>query len=288
MIRALALAACCASLAACTPESAAPPLDASPAQRVVTFAPHLAEIMFEVGAGDQLVGVSAWSDYPRAVLDLPEVGDAFTVDQEQLSLLRPDLVLVWASGMPVHMVDELRERGYRVESITTRNLADVAAAMRRVGELTGHAEGGESAAARFEAVFDELRRAYADAEPISVFFQISARPLYTVNREHFISEIIAVCGGRSIFEDLEAFAPTVSVEAVIERNPEVMLAGANLGAGAFDDWQRWPDMAVNRFGNQFLLPDETAGRPSPRLTMAARAVCLALDQGRANRRGAQR
>jgi len=66
-----------------------------------------------------------------------------------------------------------------------------------------------------------------------------------------------------------------------------MLAGANLGAAAFDEWQRWPDMAANRLGNQFLLPDETVGRPSPRLTMAARSVCLALDQARSNRRDAQ-
>lgn len=286
MIRALALAACCAALAACTPDAAAPDTR-EPVQRVVTFAPHLAEIMFEVGASAKLVGVSAWSDYPRAVLELPEVGDAFTVDQEQLSLLQPDLILVWASGMPAHAVDDLRRRGYRVESITTRSLADVAAAMRRIGELTGHAEEGESAAARFEAVFDELRASHADAEPISVFFQISARPLYTINREHFISEIIAVCGGQSIFDELEEFAPPVSVEAVLDRDPEVMLAGANLGEGAFEDWQRWPNMAANRFGNQFLLPDETVGRPSPRLTMAARSVCLALDQGRANRQDAQ-
>ncbi len=287
MIRAFAVAACCAALAACSPEPSAPPANTEPVQRVVTFAPHLAEIMFEVGAGDQLVGVSAWSDYPRAVLELTEVGDAFTVDQEQLRLLQPDLVLVWASGMPVHTVDDLRQRGYRVESITTRNLADVAAAMRRVGELTGHAEDGETAAARFEAVFNELRQVNADAEPISVFFQISARPLYTINREHFISEIIAVCGGQSIFDELNEFAPPVAVEAVLDRDPEVMLAGANLGEGAFEEWQRWPDMTANRLGNQFLLPDETVGRPSPRLTLAARSVCLALDQGRSNRKEAQ-
>ena len=283
MIRALALAAICAALAACSPQHA-PADDDGVAQRVVTFAPHLAEIMFEVGAGEQLVGVSAWSDYPPAVRDLPQIGDAFTVDQEQLSMLGPDLLLVWESGMPVHTIDELRQRGYRIEPITTRSLADVAAAMRRVGALTGNADGGEAAAARFEAVFDELRETYAGGEAISVFFQISERPLYTINREHFISEIIAVCGGRSIFDELDEFAPAVSVEAVLDRDPEVMLAGANLGDAAFDAWQRWPAMAANRYGNQFLLPDETIGRPSPRLAAAARALCLALDQGRANRR----
>ncbi len=249
---------------------------------MVTFAPHLAEIMFAIGAGEKLVGVSAWSDYPRVVLHLPEVGDAFTVDQEQLSLLRPDLLLVWESGMPAHTVDELRALGYRVESIRTRGLADVATAMRRVGELTGAVE-AESAAARFEASFEALRDRYREASPISVFFQISARPLYTVNREHFISEIIAICGGHNIFDDLDEMAPSVDVEAVLDRDPEIMLAGANVGADAFVEWERWPNLAANRLGNRFLLPDETIGRPSPRLTLAGEAMCLALQQGRLNR-----
>jgi len=286
VIRRLVTATCCALLFACSPAPDAPATD-GPAQRVVTFAPHLAEIMFEVGAGDQLVGVSAWSDFPRAVLDLPEIGDAFTVDQEQLRLLQPDLLLVWESGMPAHTADELRRQGYRVETIRTRNLADVAAAMRRVGDLTGHTADAEVAARRFETVFEELRDAYADAEPITVFFQVSGRPLYTVNREHFISEIITLCGGRNVFDELDEFAPSVAVEAVLDRDPEVMLAGANLGDDAFAGWSRWPHLAAGRYGNQFLLPDETVGRPSPRLAQAAHAVCLALEQGRANRRAAQ-
>lgn len=272
----------CALLSACSPEPD-PPSHEEPATRVVTFAPHLAEIMFAVGAGERLVGVSAWSDYPREVLELPEIGDAFSIDQEQLALLEPDLLLVWESGMPVHTVDELRARGYRVESIRTRSLADVEAAMRRIGALTGNQATAAIAAQEFTATFAELRERHRDAETIDVFFQISTRPLYTVNREHFISEIIAICGGRSIFDDLDELAPAVSVEAVVDRDPEVMLAGTNLGDDAFAEWSRWPSLRANRYGNQFLLPDETIGRASPRLAAAGRSVCIALDQARHNR-----
>jgi len=113
VIRALALACICALLCACS-KPTSETNDSGTAERVVALAPHLSEMMFAIGAGDRLVGVSSWSDYPRAVLELPEVGDAFTVDQEQLSLLVPDLLLVWESGMPAHTVDELRRRGYRV------------------------------------------------------------------------------------------------------------------------------------------------------------------------------
>ncbi len=286
MIRLLALACSLALLGACSkPESEPEPVGT--AARVVTFAPHLAEMMFAVGAGEALVGVSAWSDFPREVLELPQVGDAFTIDQEQLSLLQPDLLLVWASGMPAHTVDDLRAGGYRVEAITTRSLADVADAMVRIGELTGHDETARAAATQFSSALESLRRKYEAAEAIDVFFQISTRPLYTVSREHFISEIIELCGGRNVFDDVVRFAPSVSVEAVLSRNPEVMLAGTNLGDDAFDEWSRWPTLAAARYGNQFLLPDETIGRPSPRLALAAQSVCLALDRARANRAAAQ-
>ena len=285
MTRAVALACLCLVIGACSGEQSTQSVNA-PAQRVVTFAPHLAEIMYVVGAGEQLVGVSAWSDFPRVVLDLPQVGDAFAVDQEQLSLLQPDLVLVWESGMPSHTVDELRKLGYRVESIKTRSLDDVVAAIRRVGELTGREETAAPAADGFAQSFQALRDEYRNASPIDVFFQVSARPLYTINREHFISEIITICGGRNIFDDLDGFAPAVDVEAVVDRDPEVLLAGANLGDDAFADWARWPNLAANRYGNQFLLPDETIGRPSPRLTMAGRSVCIALDRARRNREAA--
>jgi len=286
VIRSVALACICALLCACS-KPAPETNNGDVAERVVTFAPHLSEMMFAIGAGDQLVGVSSWSDYPREVLELPEVGDAFTVDQEQLSLLQPDLLLVWESGMPTHMVDELRSRGYRVVTIRTRSLADVAAAMITLGELTGRHATAEEAAGQFTGALNQLSEQYRDAEPINVFFQISTRPLYTINREHFISEIISLCGGLNVFDDLDDMAPSVSVEAVLERDPEVMLAGTNLGDDAFDEWVRWPGLAANRYGNQFLLPDETIGRPIPRLVIAGRATCIALDQARSNRAAKQ-
>ena len=136
-----------------------------------------------------LVGVSAWSDFPREVLELPVVGDAFTVDQEQLALAKPDLLLVWESGTPEHVVDELRSAGYNVASIKTRNLDDVAEALLDVGRLTGHSAEAEVAAARYREEIAALRDDYSELEPIRVFYQVAARPLYTINNEHYISEL---------------------------------------------------------------------------------------------------
>jgi iron complex transport system substrate-binding protein len=280
--RACALVCLCAFLCACSEPASDTGQDGSSA-RIVTLAPNLAELVFAVGAGDQLVGVSAWSDYPRAVLKLPEVGDAFVVDQEQLAFLNPDLLLVWESGTPLHTVDELRKRGYRVESVRTRGLDDVAAALRRVGDLTGRQEQADAAAEEFTAGLQSLREQYVDQPPIDVFYQVSARPLYTVNREHYVSGLIDICGGRNIFDDLDDLAPAISAEAVIDRDPEVMLASTDAGDDAFALWDRWPSLAAIKYGNQFLLPADEIGRATPRLLIAGNAMCLALSQARANR-----
>lgn len=253
------------------------------AQRIVSLAPNLTELVFAIGAGERLVGVSAWSDYPREVLELPVVGDAFTVDQEQLMLLEPDLLLVWESGTPAHTVDELRAVGYNVATIRTRGLDDIATAMLALGELTGHRDGAAKAASDFRLQIQSLRDRYQQEPAIRVFYQVSSRPLYTVNGEHFVSELISICGGNNIFGDLNALAPTVDVEAVVDRDPEVMLASTDAGDDAFIEWERWPAIGAIRYGNQFLLPADEIGRATGRLIDAGYAMCIALQQARINR-----
>lgn len=252
-------------------------------ERIVSLAPNLTELIYTVGAGDKLVGVSAWSDYPKEVLDLPVMGDAFTVDQERLALAKPDLLLVWESGTPAHVVDELRAIGYNVATIRTRDLDDVAEALLTIGELTGHNDEAAAAAAEYRGELQLLRDQYQNRLSIRVFYQVAARPLYTINNEHYISELISVCGGDNIFTDLRELAPTIDVEAVVDRNPEVMLASTDAGDDAFAEWQRWPDIAANRMGNHFLLPADEIGRATTRVIIAGNAMCLALQQARLNR-----
>lgn len=282
MKRCLALITVLAVVAACA-EKTASPLPATTAERIVSLAPNLTELVYAVGAGDRLVGVSAWSDYPHEVLKLPIVGDAFTVDQEQLALLQADLLLVWESGTPAHVIDELRSVGYNVVAIKTRSLDDVADAILTIGRLTGHDGEAVTVATRYRAELQTLRDNYAGLEPIRVFYQVAARPLYTINNEHYISELISACGGDNIFKDLSELAPTIDVEAVVDRNPEVMLASTDSGDDAFVEWDRWPDIAAIRLGNQYLLPADEIGRATTRVVIAANAMCLALQQARANR-----
>jgi iron complex transport system substrate-binding protein len=288
-VRRALLAAVCAALPtllACSDSGPGQfPATVASDPRIVTLAPNLAELVYTAGAGDALVGVSAFSNYPPAVEVLPLVGDAFMIDQERLALLRPELLLAWESGTPAHVVDELRQAGYEVEVIRTRSLGDISAALLRIGELAGTVQHAREVAADFAASLQELGDRNDAAEPIRVFYQVSDRPLYTVGREHYVSELIELCGGRNVFADVGELAPAIDVEAVVDRDPEVMLASDDAGEDAFGEWDRWPSIAANRYGNRFLLPADELSRPTTRVLVAGEAVCDALRSARTRRAG---
>lgn len=261
----------------------APQQAESAALRIVTLAPHLAELLYAVGAGHTLVGVSAYTDYPEAATALPVIGDAFAIDQERLAMLEPDLLLAWKSGTPANVIERIAARGYRIETIETRGLQEIATALERIGELTGRQHQAAQVANAFRAALQLLEAENRGAAPVRVFYQVSDRPLYTVNGAHYVSELIDICGGDNIFADLNDLAPLVDVEAVLARNPEVLLASDDNKEDAFAEWGRWPEMSANRYGNHFFLSANEIGRATPRLIEAGESLCRTLELARANR-----
>ncbi len=247
--------------------------------RVVTLAPHLTELVFAAGAGDRLAGVSEYSDYPAAAAGLPRIGDAFRVDMERLLRISPDLVLAWSEGTPAALVDQLRARGFHVREISTRHLEDVAQSLREIGRLLGTEEAAEAAARAFLEALDESAGDAPRGRPLRVFYQVSARPLYTISGSHYISEILERCGARNIFAELGELAPVVTVESVLERDPELILAAA-ADPSALDGWNRWESITAVRNGALRLLPPDTLARPSPRLAAGVADICRAVRESR--------
>lgn len=252
--------------------------------RIVTLAPHLAELVVSAGGGSLLVGVSAYSDFPASLKGLPVVSDGFRVDAEALLAVRPSLVLIWGGGGQQNAVELTRRLGLPAAVIETRSIADIARALQEIGRLIGTGEIANEAARQF---LDEIGSLGFEGEPLDVFYQIGERPLYTINGDHFISELIARCGGRNVFGALAELAPVVSVEAVVQADPDVILrAGGGAQQAAESLWQRWPAMAVNLMGNHFAVPADLVARPSTRLAAGGRAICGALSQARLNRESA--
>lgn len=256
------------------------PVLAQPVARVVALAPNLAEMVYQAGAGDTLVGVVAFSDFPEQVSSLPGVGDAFRVDFEQLAVLNPDLVLAWGGGNPEHMLQRIRDLGFRLEVLTPNKLEDIADHLELIGEWTGHAAEADLAALNFRKQLAELRKSYLGVESVKVFYQISTQPLYTVNSKQFIGQIIALCGGTNIFADLTEMAPVVSPESVVAADPQLILTGSEQLSEVIALWSRWPQMQAVGHAGILGVDARLVARASPRLIQGARQICQALDQVR--------
>ncbi|MEL6950820.1 MAG: helical backbone metal receptor [Pseudomonadota bacterium] len=268
------LAAC---LVACSPGEPEADASAGPEPlRLVTLAPHLAEIVAAAGAADVLVGVSAYTDYPASVTDLPIVGDGFRIDAEALLALKPTHVLAWGGGGQIDSIALVKELGLNLVTIETRGLDDIAPAIREVGALAGTESVAAAVASRFES---EIAALSYDGARLSVFYQIGERPLYTINGDHFISDLMARCGGDNVFGDLETLAPVVSVEAVVRADPNVILTGSDATAIA-NMWQRWPDLGAVENDRILGVPGDLIGRPGPRLAAGGRAICETLTAAR--------
>ena len=251
--------------------------DQSP--RIVALAPNLAELVHAAGAGGQLVGVVAHSDFPAGVTELPQVGDAFRIDYEALRQLRPDIVMTWESGTPQPVVDRLTALGFNVAAFEPRRLDDIPAEIERIGVLAGTREFASREAARLRAEISALRQQHAGDQRLTVFYQISANPWFTVSGEHVISEVLDICGGDNVFATVPGIAPAVSLEAILRSDPDVVIAGA-YDAGWVDDWQQWQTVTAVANGALYSVNPDYVNRATPRLLQGAAEICTALEAAR--------
>ena len=249
-----------------------------PAQRIISLAPHITELLFATGVGGSVVGADAWSDYPPAARDIARIGDSSRIDLERVLALKPDLIVAWGSGNPRADIAHLQRLGVPVFISEPRHMQDIPADMRKLGHLAGADAAAEAAARSFEKRFEALRAAYSGQRPVSVFYQIAAQPLMTVNGQHMISALLELCGGRNVFAALAPLASAVSVEAVLGADPEVIIAGTWEGEPdtAFDTWKRWPQMKAVHSGHLFTVPADEMHRATPRILDGAAQVCAKL------------
>jgi iron complex transport system substrate-binding protein len=273
--------ACLVCLVACLPpEEARSPAPAGEAVRIVSLAPHLTELTFSAGAGERLVGVVEYSDYPEAALAIPRIGDAFNVDLERLVELAPDLVLAWRSGTPAPLRDRIEALGFRVVTFETLTLEDVPERLVELGELIGDSRLARDRAANYREAMAALRNEARGQAKIRVFFQISLNPLYTVGGQHFISEIISLCGARNVFDDLDELAAAVSHEAVLERDPQLILSDRRWLEETRSSWAKYSSLGTTHASNVSGIDADLVTRPTLRLAEGARQVCTAIRAAR--------
>jgi len=251
---------------------------AKPAQRIISLAPYITELLFAAGAGEALVGVTEYSDYPEAARALPRVGGGGGFDLEAIVALKPDLVVAWQSGNPRASLDRLQSLGLTVFFSEPRQLDDIPSTLQRLGRLAGTGAVAAAQADSFNARYIELRDKYASRQKVSVFYQIWDQPLMTLNGEHLFSDVLNLCGGVNIFSTLPTLAPQVDIEAVLQANPEVIVIAADTNdSPLLEKWQRWPELSAVKQGHVYAIQREQLVRHSPRILDGAEHLCELLE-----------
>ncbi|WP_434606055.1 cobalamin-binding protein [Pseudomonas sp. R1-7] len=236
------------------------------ASRVVSLAPSLSEIVVELDSADLLVGVLDGGERPPVLKDLPSVGRYGQLDIERLLSLKPDLLLLWPGSVGPAQREQLKGLGIPIYVAEPRGLDQLITQIQDIGTQLGRPERGVQRAAQLRLRLEALRQRYRRETPVPVFYQVWDRPLYTVGGRQIISDALAVCGARNVFADLGVPAPQVSVESVLQRQPQMILA---TDQAQLDAWKAWPVAQ----GRLLLVDDKGLERPSGQMIEATARLC---------------
>ncbi|MGV8892205.1 MAG: cobalamin-binding protein [Burkholderiaceae bacterium] len=257
-----------------------------PAQRVVTLAPHVTELVFAAGGGNRIVGTVSYSDFPPTAKSIPQVGDNRQVDMERVLALKPDLIVVWLHGNVERQIDQLRALGIPLFYSEPHKLDDIADNILRIGQLLGTEKTAQAASAELRQKLAKLKAQYQNRPPVRMFYQVWDKPLYTLNGQHILSDAMRLCGGVNIFAAMSVTAPNVGIEAVLQENPEAIISGdqRNQRLGGVNIWKRYPTMTAVQRGNLFSLDGDLLSRAGPRMIDGAAALCEKLELARQHRK----
>jgi iron complex transport system substrate-binding protein len=254
-------------------------------QRIISLAPSATEMLFAAGAGNRLVATVDFSDEPAAAKRVPRIGDVTAIDMERLVALHPDLVVAWPGGGNPAQIEKIARLGIPIYRQQVNRLADLPGSLQRLGALTSDESTAERAARALSAELARITREYGGerrtagaAAPPTVLLEVWNRPIYTVGGGHLMSDALTSCGVRNVFGDLQELGPVISTEAVIARNPDIIVASAPPGEGAswLAEWKRFGSLNAVRTGRLVAFEDQRLNRLGPSVVLAAEALCKAL------------
>ena len=243
-------------------------LDSAP-QRIVSLAPSITEVLYSLGLGDRVVGVTRFSYYPPQARNKPKVGSYVDLNVERIIALLPDIAIGTVDGNQPGSIKILEQAGIQVYLINPRRVSDVIETIGKIAELCGVPERGGRLVAQLRDRVRWIKEKTAFLPSPRVFMQINLRPIMSVNRNTFHNDIIRLAGGINITENEPFTYPKISMEEIISRDPQIIVISSMERRGAFEkakkEWLKWPSISAVKYGRIYLIDSDLIDRPSPRL-----------------------
>ena len=250
-------------------------LDPEP-RRIVTLAPSLTEIVYFLGLGEQVVGVTQFSHYPPQAAKKPKVGSYVNLNVEKIISLSPDLVLGTKDGNQPAVVKLLERAGLPVFIVNPRNIGQVIGTVVTIGRLCGVSARATALARNLSDEVDRVVGKTASLNKPVVFLQINPKPIMSVNKHTFSHDLIRLAGGRNMTEDEPITYPRISLEEVIRNKPDVIIISSMVRGGNFEEarqqWFKWEVIPAVKNNRVHLVDSDLIDRPSPRIIQGLEAV----------------
>ncbi len=258
-------------------------------QRIVSTAPSITELLYALGLGDRVAGVTRYCTYPPDALKKPKIGDYVNPNVEAIAALKPDLVIVQTN--PVRLTERLRRLHLNVLEVDQQDIAAIYESIREVGQATGAAARAAELIDRIRGGLDEVRARAANLTPEKMMLVVGRTPgrldgLIVTGRTSYLNEVIGIAGGENVFRDARAAYPQVSLEEVLARDPQVIVDMGDMGDDAaitaarqrevIELWRRLPSLAAVRDHRVYAIPPGGFLVPGPRVVEAARELFAIL------------
>jgi len=253
-----------------------------PAERIISLAPSVTELLFAIGAGSQVVGVIEYSDFPPEAKTLQVVGRFDLLDIEKILELEPDLIIGWKSGNPRTSIEQLKRLGLSVYLVELNDLPSISTQMESLSKLAGTTIEAKEAINHFNQTYESLVTQYSNRESVRTFYQVWESPIITTGGQELMNDIIELCSGENIFNAIDQIAPKVSLEAVIIANPEVII-GSGVGLTRpewLNDWESWPSLKAVSEEHVYFIPPDLVQRQTPRTLIGTKQMCEHIAKAR--------
>lgn len=237
-----------------------------PPNRIVSLSPGTTEMLFAIGAGEQVIGATSWCNYPEQVLSLPKVGD-MNVNFEIVAALLPDLIIGDASLQPA-TAERLESLGFPVFLIQALNITGILDSLELLGRVTGNLDIAQTLVIELVEDLRTYRKAIASsplqAQPVTTLLLFGTDQLYSAGNGTYLDEVISRAGGDNIAAGAWGQWPQLSEEYILARDPEIILLTFGDPAD-FLNKSKWRQIKAVRNNNIFSLDPDQYNRPTPRL-----------------------
>ena len=243
--------------------------------RVISLTPSFTDMVIELGASDLLVGVSTFDKQRLPTLNnLDTIGNFGSYSLEKIISLKPDIILILPSAITATQEQQLESLGIKVIQQDSKTLDDLTKNISKLATQIGKKQEGLLLANQMQQQLSAMKTKYKRDKPLTVFYQLWDKPLYTIGKKQIINDALHICGARNIFDDIDLTASPINIETVLLRNPDAIIASEQSTLNA---WKKWTTLAAVKNNKLILFQDDRIARPSMGMIEGIKSLCEQLN-----------